>query len=202
MSKQKRYKKQRMRRRIKPIGRNWMPLICAALLILSAWEFCVRLDAMYKPLKMFFELAAGEGIPLKTAMNYFDWSILEPPLWLLSCALTGILALFLSRRMLGCVLLIPVCAALAAYGLTREGTLLTDLWRLAQPALLLMLTAFGVINLLVYPLRRRRLPAASVDSLHESPRFGDAPRLSRISYPVVNAAKPKSKRYSDRHHTA
>ncbi len=182
-------------RRLKALGRNWMIPVCAALLLVSVWEFCVRLDAMYKPIKMFFDLAVGEGIPIDTAMKYFDWSIFEPPLWLAACALMSLLALFLCRRPIGSMLLIPLCGALAAYGLMREGTFLTDLWRLVQPALLLVMTAFGLLNLLTYPPRRRRF-LADRDKLYHpphdlSPRMNDAPRLSGISYPIRNAPEKK-----------
>lgn len=185
------------RRGFKPLGGSWMTIVCAALPLLSAWEFCVRLDAMYKPLKMFFDLAVGEGIPLERAMNYFDWSILEPPLWLLACGLTGIIALFLSRRPLGSLLFTPLCALLAAYGLNRQGTLFVDLWQLVHPALLIILATFGLINLLSYPLRRKHfLRSVSPDA--PAPRLGDAPRLSRVSRTTANAPDPIEKQQSDR----
>lgn len=191
------------RRRMKALGRNWMIPVCAALLVVSAWEFCVRLDAMYKPLKMFFDLVVGENIPFDTAMKYFDTSILEPPLWLLGCGLTSVIALFLCRRPIGSMLLIPLCGALALYGLTREGTFLTDLWRLVQPALLLIMTLFGVTNLFCYPLRRRRFlsaePPHAAPPPHGAPRMTDAPRLRGISYPIYN---PPEKKRRHRNHIA
>lgn len=166
------------RRRLKALGRNWMIPVCLALFFLSAWEFCVRLDAMYKPVKMFFDLVIGENIPFETAMKYFDISILEPPLWLAVCALVSLIALIMCRRPFGSILLLPLCGALSLYGLMREGTFLTDLWRLVQPGLLLVMSLFSFANLVCYPMRRKRFLHAEAIAPHDAPRFRDAPRLS------------------------
>jgi hypothetical protein len=166
------------RRRLKALGRNWMIPVCLALFFLSAWEFCVRLDSMYKPVKMFFDLVIGENIPFETAMKYFDLSILEPPLWLAVCTLISLLALVMCRRPFGSILLLPLCGALALYGLMREGTFLTDLWRLVQPGLLLIMALFSFANLICYPVRRRRFLRAEAIAPYDAPRFRDAPRLS------------------------
>ena len=42
----------------------WMALIAT---LVSAYEFCTRVDAMWKPLKMFWNMAVGEKIPLAHA---------------------------------------------------------------------------------------------------------------------------------------
>lgn len=155
------------------IGRHAMTLISLALIVLSAWEASVRMDAMYKPLKMFFGMAVGEGIPLSAAMNYFDWSIFEAPLWLLCCALTGLIILFFCRRKGGALIIIPFGVVLAGYGLARESTLFTDLWKLVQPALLLAAAALSALNLMLNT-RRSAAPRDLPDS--DGPRMGDAPR--------------------------
>lgn len=166
-----------MRKR-KLFGRKSLMMICVALIGISGWEVCVRLDAMYKPIVMFFRMALGEHIPFETAMSYFDWSIFEAPLWLTGCILAGLLALFMIRSRGGRMLLIPLSLALCLYGLTREGSFLTDFWRLIQPALLFLIAALSAVNLPTRP-----------DSAHSSggreepdgdhPRMTDAPRLRR-----------------------
>ena len=57
----------------------WMALIAT---LVSAYEFCTRVDAMWKPLKMFWNMAVGEKIPLARAATYVDMSIFEIPLYL------------------------------------------------------------------------------------------------------------------------
>ena len=111
----------------KYFGKGALILGCLALFFVSLWEVCIRLEAMYAPIKMFFSMALGENIPLSAAMNYFDFSILEAPVWLLSCMLFSLLALFLSSRPMGIAFIIPLSLFLSLYGLTREGTFLTDL---------------------------------------------------------------------------
>ena len=164
--------KQHKSTRRRYIGRHAMTLISLVLIVLSAWEAAVRMDAMYNPLKMFFSMAFGEGIPLSAAMTYFDWSIFEAPLWLLCCTLTGLIILFFCRKKGGSLVIIPLGLVLAGYGLTRESTVFTDLWRLVQPALLLAAAALSTFNLLLNS--RRNLPDA------HGPRMGDAPRLRKF----------------------
>ncbi len=143
--------------RLKALGYNWMLIFSVGLLMISAWELAVRLDAMKKPLDMFFRLAEGEGIPLWRVMQYFEWDMLEPILWLIGCMLVSLINLFVCRRPLGAMVMLPFCAVLAVYGLIRESSALPDVWFLAQPALLLAIVAFGIVNLSTYRVRQNRL---------------------------------------------
>ncbi len=143
--------------RLKALGYNWMLIFSVGLMVISAWELAVRLDAMKKPLDMFFRLAEGEGIPLIRVMHYFEWDMLEPLLWLAGCILVSLVNLFVCRRPLGSMIMLPFCAALAVYGLIRKSSALPDLWFLAQPALLLSIVAFGIVNLSTYRVRQKRL---------------------------------------------
>lgn len=143
--------------RLKALGYNWMLIFSLGLMIISAWELTVRLDAMKKPLDMFFRLAEGEGVPLWRVMQYFEWNMLEPLLWLTGCILIGLINLWVCRRPLGSMIMLPFCAVLAVYGLIRESSALPDLWFLAQPALLLTIVAFGIVNLSTYRVRQNRL---------------------------------------------
>lgn len=143
--------------RLKSLGYQWMILLCLALLILSAWEFWVRVDAMSKPLAMFFDMALGEGIPLNVAMQYFDWNMVEPLGWLLICMTTGLVSLVAARRPIGSSILMPVCVVLAVYGLTRDGSILPSSWYLVQPGILLGMSAIDVVNLSTYRIRRKHL---------------------------------------------
>ena len=75
----------------------WMALIAT---LVSAYEFCTRVDAMWKPLKMFWNMAVGEKIPLARAATYVDMSIFEIPLYLLCSVALGIWALWARRTRL------------------------------------------------------------------------------------------------------
>ena len=160
------------------LGKNALILICLALMGISLWEICVRLDAMYAPIKMFFSMALGEGIPLSSAMTYFDWTIFESPLWLSGCVLVSVISLALCSRPKGGFFLLPVTLSMALYGMTRESAFLFDLWFLIQPALLLALSALSALNLILLPIgRRQRKKNAAAPA---SPRMTDAPRLRRL----------------------
>ena len=161
----------------KLLGRKTVLLISLILFAVSAWETAVRLDAMYRPIKMFFSMAFGEKIPLSTAMKYFDYGIFESPMWLLGCMLVSLLAVALSRRPLGQGLILPSAGALAVYGLMRESAFFMGPWQLVQPALLLALACISAVNLVLFPFRRKKHEAEPADA----PRMTDAPRLRRTA---------------------
>ena len=68
-----------------------------ALLLLSGYELCIRLDAMWGPLKMFVNMAIGERIPLSRVLTYVDYTIFYTPLYMFFCMLLALWAL-LSHR--------------------------------------------------------------------------------------------------------
>jgi len=143
--------------RLKALGYQWMLILCMALLVVSGWEIFVRIDAMHGPMTMFFDMARGEGIPITRALRYFEWNILEALIWLVCCMLTAVTAIFVCRRPLGSAVMTPFCAAAAIYGLMRESSLLPGLWYLAQPALLLAMTAFCALNVSTCRAREKNL---------------------------------------------
>lgn len=161
----------------KYLGRSALIVVSLTLMLLSVWEICIRLDAMYAPLKMFFSMAFGEGIPFRTAMNYFDYSIFEAPLWLTGCIVLSVLAIALPSRRTGAFLVTLFALAMALYGLGRESAVFVDFWRLMQPALLLMMTVLSAVQLITLPRRRKKRRQEEA-----SPRMTDAPRLRRLSH--------------------
>lgn len=179
-----------MRKR-KYIGRNALIIVSLALMLLSVWEICVRLDAMYAPIKMFFSMALGENIPLQTAMSYVDPSIFEAPAWLAGCILISLISIAFSSRRALCLLLLPISAVMAVYGLTREASFFVDFWRLVQPTLLMVICALSAFNLFALPSKRRKRKTSSPA---DAPRLTDAPRLKTIS--GGNSQKNSSRRAS------
>lgn len=157
-------------------GKGALILVSLALMLTSLWEICIRLDAMYAPLRMFFSMAFGEEIPFRTAMNYFDHSIFEAPLWLAGCILLSVLAIALTSRRTGAFLVTLFALAMALYGLGRKSAVFVDFWRLIQPALLMMMTMLSAIQLVSMPRRRKKRRQEEV-----SPRMTDAPRLRSLS---------------------
>lgn len=164
------------------LGDKFTVLSSLVLLVISTWEASVRLDAMYKPLKMFFDMAIGEHIPLSSVISYVDISMLEAPLWLLGCTLAALITIFFVRRPAGSAVTLPLSIVLGVYGLLRESTFLTGIWRLVQPALLLFIAFVIIMNIAVYPLRRRIAERKSRKRTKpSSPRLEDAPKLRSLS---------------------
>ena len=161
-------------------GRGILVPAGLALTIVSAWEISVRFDAMYRPIRMFFDMARGEGITLSAAMTYFDWGMFAVPAYLLACALTGLLALAAPGRRAVSAVLLALSAILAAAGLGRETGVFTGPWYLIQPALLLLLALGGAFGLLVRRSSKKRPVNTPAALPCDHPRLTDAPRLRSI----------------------
>lgn len=162
-----------MKRRFLP-GRGLCAMSALALMLLSAWELIIRLDAMHKPIRMFFDMAFGENIPLSTAMSYFDFSIFIQPCYLLCCLLTAVLALWLRKRAWLFALMLPVCLLLGVTGYQIEAIPLIQGWKMIRLAPLFGLCAGSFINMAALLPRRRQTEP-------EPPRLGDAPRLHSLA---------------------
>ena len=128
-------------------------------LLLIAWagyEFSTRLDAMSRPLAMYFQMAVGEKIGLDAALKYVDWEILRIPGFLLGCLLLGILALLSRRKALLALAVIPLCV-LAALFTTGAKTLFSpDIWSMLKLLPVLLITLGASINLALYFFMRSR----------------------------------------------
>ena len=140
----------RMNRRSAAIARSlfWDALI---LLALSVYELCVRLDAMWGPLKMFVNMAVGEGIPLRRVVTYVDITIFYVPLYMLLCAVVALCALASRRTRRTCARLLLPCAALAAAGFLLPVSLLGRWTRTLQLLSLVLMLALCLIHALSRP---------------------------------------------------
>lgn len=133
----------------------WMALIAT---LVSAYEFCTRVDAMWKPLKMFWNMAVGEKIPLARAATYVDMSIFEIPLYLLCSVALGIWALWARRTRRGCALLIAPSAVLAALGFILPLTLAGKWVRAVRLLPMIVLCALSVARVAIREPERQRRP--------------------------------------------
>lgn len=163
-----------MKKRFLP-GRSLCALSALALILITLWELVIRLDAMYKPIKMFFAMAVGEGIPLSAAMEYFDFSIFHQPLYLTFCLLMGAIGLIFCRRPLLCLTAVPSCILLGIGGFCLDAIPLIHLWRVIRLVPLIGLSAGSLLNLAGL-ISRRRIPE------QEPPRLSDAPKLRGVSH--------------------
>ena len=144
----------------------WMALIAT---LVSAYEFCTRIDAMWKPLKMFWNMAVGEKIPLARAATYVDMSIFEIPLYLLCSVALGIWALWARRTRRGCALLIAPSAVLAALGFILPLTLAGKWVRAVRLLPMIVLCALSVARVVMREPERQRRHAG--DILQQFKRF-------------------------------
>ncbi len=145
-----------------------------ALIVHSVWALSLRLDAMYKPLKMFFDMAFGEHIPFSTAMGYFDWSILDVPLRLAASLVLGLMALLLRKRPGAAWFLMPASVLMGFAGVSAMDLPVALPWNFVS-LLPLGLVALGSLGQLF---AGRGTPRRA--ALESAPRMTDAPRLQRL----------------------
>lgn len=117
------------------------------LLALAGYELFARLDAMWGPLKMFFDMAVGEKIPLSRVVKYVDMSIFTVPLFMLGCLGTGVWGMLARRSRKGCGILLPFAAALTAAGFMLRLTLFGDIVQTLKLLPLLLLCVLCVSRL-------------------------------------------------------
>ncbi len=127
--------------------RKWIVIDALVLLILSGYEFISRADAMWGPLKMFVNMAVGEGIPLERAATYVDVGIFEVPGFMLLCMLLSLLAIGTIRTRRGCYVLLPLSAALMVWGFFVQMSLLGELIRFVKILPLFLLCVLFIMGI-------------------------------------------------------
>lgn len=145
-----------MERKIKRV-RKWIIIDALVLLALSAYELVTRMDAMWGPLKMFFNMAVGEKIPLDRVAQYVDVRIFEAPAFMLLCAISALIALLTVKTRRGSMILLPVCILLSVWGVFVQMSLLGELIRYVKITPLLVLSVLFVIHLHFQRVNRREL---------------------------------------------
>ena len=128
-------------------------------LLLIAWagyEFSTRLDAMNRPLAMYYQMAVGENVGLSAALKYVDWEILRIPGFLLGCMVLGFLAFLSRKKALLALIIIPLCVLAALYTVGAKTLFSPDLWSLLKLLPLLLMALGGLINLALHFVRRSR----------------------------------------------
>lgn len=139
--------------------RKWIVLDALLLLALSGYEFISRVDAMWGPLKMFVNMAVGEGISFKRAATYVDVGVFEVPGFMLLCILLAVLAMATIRTRRGSLLLLPISLALTVWGLFVQMSLLGELIRYAKVAPLMLLSVLFAVQIALQRAQRKRLRA-------------------------------------------
>ncbi|MBQ1945359.1 MAG: hypothetical protein II343_00370 [Clostridia bacterium] len=139
--------------------RKWLVIDAIILLALSAYELITRVDAMWGPLKMFVNLAVGEGVPLKRAAAYVEVAIFEAPAYMLMCIVLSLLVILTIRKMRSSYVLMPLSLAMFAWGLFVQMTLLGELIRYAKVLPLLLMSILLTVQIFLVRAQRRALRA-------------------------------------------
>lgn len=140
-------------------ARKWIIVDALVLLGLSGYELVSRLDAIQGPLKMFVNMAVGEKIPLDRVALYVDMSIFELPAFMLLSMLAGLVALIGRTSKKGCILLLPLSAALTVWGTFIQLSILGEFIRFAKVLPLLILFVLSLSCLVLHAVQRRQLRA-------------------------------------------
>ena len=137
-------------------GRRMLFWGAMLLIVWAGYELSTRLDAMSRPLAMYYQMAVGEKIGLSAALKYVDWEILRVPGFLIGCMALGLFALLSRKNALLALFLIPLCVLAALYTVGARTLLSPDLWSLIKLLPLLLITLGGSINLALFFIRRSR----------------------------------------------
>lgn len=126
------------------------------LIVWAGYELSTRLDAMSRPLGMYYQMAVGEKIGLGAALKYVDWEILRVPGFLMGCIALGFFAFLSRKKTLLSLLLIPLCVVTALYTAGAKTLFLPDLWSMLKLLPLLLITLGGSVNLALFYISRSR----------------------------------------------
>lgn len=139
--------------------RKWIVIDALVLLVLSAYEFISRVDAMWGPLKMFVSMAVGEGIPLRRAAAYvyMDVGIFEVPGFMLLCILLSLLSIMTIRTRRGSYVLLPVSLLLTVWGFFVQMSLLGELIRFVKVLPLLLMSILFIVHIALQRAQHRAL---------------------------------------------
>ena len=147
------------RRKRSPLRREARRLKLLGGVALIAWplyELYIRIDAMAGPLRMFFDMAIGEKVPVCRVISYIDWSIFRAPLYLVCCVALGALAIGLRKKRAASLWLLIGCAGLGVYGYLREGFFVLRTVRALEAVPFIVVGLGSILHLVAQPPKKHR----------------------------------------------
>lgn len=157
---------------LKDTGRRMLFWGAMLLLIWAAYELYIRVDAMARPLGMFFKMWMGEKIPFNRAVTYIDWGILETPFYLLLCVTMGTISLLLRRKPFLWVMLLLLAPGFAFYAFGVKNVLMPSLWQMMKMLPLLLLLIGSLLSLIAhisFSQKQKKHPPRSGTGSHPIP---------------------------------
>lgn len=135
---------------LRDTGRRMLFWGAVIILVWAAYELYIRVDAMARPLGMFFKMWAGEKVPFSRALTYIDWGILEIPFYLMLCVLLGIIGILLRKKPVLWVMLLFVAPGFAFYSFGVQNVLMPSLWQMIKLLPLLLLFVGSLLSLIAF----------------------------------------------------
>lgn len=173
---------------LKDTGRRMLFWGAVIILAWAAYELYIRVDAMIRPLGMFFRMWAGEKIPFERAITYIDWGILEIPFYLLLCVLLGLFSIIFRRKPALWVILLFLVPGFAFYFFGVKTVLMPSLWQVIKLLPLLLMFLGSLLSLIAFFLWDKR-------QSKNSPRPGtDGNRLPYDPFGMNHQGWEKSKK--------
>lgn len=145
-----------------------------ALLALSVYELCVRLDASWGWAKAYFESHIEAHTALSIILKHIPYQNVSVWCYMLACAALAVWALCSRRTRRVCGWLLVPCAALTALGFTMRLTIFGDLIR-ALKLLPLVFMLFLCLLHVIVPLPR---PRPQQRPMHQAYRPDIAPQTA------------------------
>jgi hypothetical protein len=132
-----------------------------SLLILSAYEFYVRVESIKGPLQMFMNMWIGEKVPFARGVSYIKWEIFRAPVFLVLCFTVGLLSLLLMQRQRASLVFFLLSALLTGGGFYLRPDFFALWWDATKllPLILLMTAHLFLFLAPKFKPKQRRLAA-------------------------------------------
>ncbi len=151
------------------------------LVLWAAYELYIRVDAMIRPLGMFFRMWIGEKVPINRAVTYIDWKILEIPGYLALCVLLGVYVLLGRKKIATWVIALVLSVALAVLSAGLSALLAPSLWQMLKLTPLVLIFLGALLRLIAHnSIKKRHKARGTVPGTEKNP----------VSYDPFNMQRP------------
>lgn len=143
--------------RLREVGKRMLVWGALALVIWAGYELSVRWDTLSKATRTVRLMAADLRASLSDVLFKYQYiETLKTPLFLLCCALVGLLALLLQRRPLSAWLILPLCALLMWQQAEARALFSQSVWQMLKFLPLMLVTLGSLSNLFFYYYLKKR----------------------------------------------
>lgn len=166
---------------LRDVGKRMLFWGALILIMWAAYELYIRVDAMIRPLGMFFRMWIGEKIPFERAITYIDWKILEIPGYLALCVLLGLYVLLGRKKTATWVVGMVLSVAFAVFSVGMTALLAPNFWQMLKLTPLVLIFLGSLLSLIAhFSLKKKQKVRALTPGTAKNP----------VSYDPFNMQRP------------